>query len=240
MIKKVVTEAKFFLWVFPFIFFLLGYVVTHFYCQNASITIPSVIGKNLEQALHELSKYNLSLRLLREKEDALLPEGTIIEQVPAGFGKARHNQQIFVTISRRPGQEKMPALMNQNLQYVAKVCAEQNLLHKKVFLSFNYPENICCAQSLQAGKPLDHERPVVYVCKHTEKICIMPDFNGKPLGDVKKFLHEHDIQVDVFGRALPYVMAENEDVVVIDQKPSSGAIVDLKKLQYVQLQVDVE
>jgi len=240
MIKKIINQTKFFLWIIPFLFFFFGYVFSHFYLQKGSITIPSIIGKNLEQALHELSKYHLSLRLLREKEDALLPEGTIIEQVPASFGKARHNQQIFVTISKRPGQEKMPALVNLNRVYVAKICEEQKLLYKEIYLPSPYPEDACYAQSLQAGKPLEYDRPVVYVCKHIEKQCVMPEFYGKTLGEVKQFLVDHDIQVDVFGRALPYITVENENVLVIDQTPVVGSIIDLKKLRYVQLQVDVE
>ena len=60
-----------YLWLLPFLSFLCGYqLIRSLYTVN-TLTTPSIIGKEIQDAIKILSDNNLNPRILTEKEDPI-------------------------------------------------------------------------------------------------------------------------------------------------------------------------
>ena len=78
MFKKILYSIRYLSWLTPFGAFVIGYYGSYTIRQKSVICTPNLIGKNLKQALIAVSDNNLSMSVFAEKDDAILPEGTVL------------------------------------------------------------------------------------------------------------------------------------------------------------------
>ncbi|MBY0353192.1 PASTA domain-containing protein [Candidatus Babeliales bacterium] len=232
---KIFKQLSYYIWALPFIFFVLGYTVAYFFMQQKTVEVPSVMGSNVQEAVSVLARQQLALRLLAEKEDDQFPEGTILQQAPAAYQRVRPNQQIFVTIAKKPPQSLAPDLLNKDSLALERQAAQAKVTIKQVLLASRYPKNACFAQSVSPGQPLDRLKMTAYISAGDDELVLMPNVVGLTLVSVQEFFKRSNIDVQVVGQdAQPVVQ---EQLKIVEQKPMAGTIVDLTKLKQVHVQV---
>jgi beta-lactam-binding protein with PASTA domain len=235
MKQKYFKELLLFL---PFFLFFLGYFFISFSMQDDVVTVPLLVGKPSLEAVELLSYRGLNMRILRKQEDADLPVGTILEQVPRSGGSIRPNRHVFVTISEKPPILSAPCLIGT--RYEPKVFGRSKTKTKESFFKVPSvsPQNICVAQFPSPGKPVGQKGLTVYVSEGRRAFAIMPNCIGQQEDEVAEIFHDDTIFVHyvVQGKG----KKRKASCKVVDQKPAAGSIVDLGRPLHVQLQIKPE
>lgn len=226
-----------FFWILPFFGFILGYVGCYFFMHQESTILPNVIGRSLQDGVAILSKHRLGTRLMREQEDASLPEGVILDQIPRADNKIRLNQSVFVTISKKPSVLQAPNFISSNLKEVQSKANRSDIEVVNVGLFSSYPNNFCFAQSPKFGVQLARRRVVILISKGPFPLVIVPNFKGYLVEQVKDFLRKSDVKCEI-----EHVQGVSDDHVcnlchVTDQRPIPGSIISFE--QQVQIQLEV-
>jgi serine/threonine-protein kinase len=81
---------------------------------RAPITVPNVIGQNVDQAQATLK--GLKLQVTVTEKDSDKPKGEVIGQDPAEGASAEPGQKITITISKGPPEADIPDVRGQNAQ----------------------------------------------------------------------------------------------------------------------------
>lgn len=231
-------KKKHVLWVLPFCSFILGYYVLHLFLQKKALQVPNIIGKSLQQGITILSEKGLSLRLLREQEDADLPQGVVLDQIPKPQQKIRPSQNIFVTISKKPKPVLTPDFLGQHQSLIAKEVLKKSIQSKVFWLKSFYPANTCIVQYPQPHKILKGGKVLVYLSQGSEGLFVVPDLKHYAASDVLKKFDTENVQIDIFH--IKKIEKGHTCVAchVVDQKPMPGSIVDLGKMLHMQIQVE--
>lgn len=222
------------LWILPFLFFLAGYLITSSLFHTPTIEIPSVVGKQLDQAFALLSADQLTIQLLDQKEDADLADNTVVSQIPVPGQHAKHRQTVFLSISKQPAALMAPSFIGKQLIEIEREAHASKLRLKIYFIASVYPVNNCIAQIPMAAEPIPDSTIIVYISKGTSKEIIWPNFKNKPLHQVIDFLAHHNITPQLIETPTNQT---DEYTIVIDQRPLAGSIISLdeKHLPIVQL-----
>lgn len=232
------TSIKQFLWLVPFLLFLSSYFILHCLLTTTSLTTPSLIGKQLQDAIQILSDHNLNARILSQKEDNDLMPGTILSQMPASHSKIRPHQSVFFVMSKKSPQKTAPQMQQRSKEIVEKIAADQEISLKTHYLPSHYPEQTCIGQLPSPEQPLPDHRMTVYLSKGSStKSVILPSFKKRSLHEVLAFLTENNIKFNTIHARTPEPNHSCKNCVVIDQKPLVGSLVDLKKPLTIQLYV---
>jgi beta-lactam-binding protein with PASTA domain len=230
-------KLKQFLWILPFFCFLGSYFLFHCLLTTTALTTPSLIGKQLQEAIQILSDHNLNARILSQKEDNDLTQGTIINQMPAPHRKIRPHQSVFFVISKKSPQKMTPDFQQKNKQNIEKIASDEAISLKILYLPSNYPINTCIGQIPNPHQPLVDHRMTVYLSGGSAtKPVILPSFKNRTMAEVSPFLTENTIKF-ITIHAKPIEPNHMCNCTVTDQKPLAGSLIDLKKPLTVQLYV---
>jgi beta-lactam-binding protein with PASTA domain len=225
------------LWALPFFCFLSGYFLLSQFLYIPSIETPSLIGKNINYAAQVLSERNLNLRIIAQKEDTDLPDGTIISQIPAKQQKVKPQQSVFCVISCHAQSIQVPNLLKQSTQQVNELIKKEKIKNKSYWLTSRQPENTCIGQIPSAQELLTQQAMTTYFSAGNKKTVLFPSLKNKSVYDVRDFLKKNNIEYTVqhIGQINAHHACDN--CFVKDQKPLAGSLVDLSKPLQVQLQV---
>jgi beta-lactam-binding protein with PASTA domain len=230
---------KQYLWILPFCSFLLGYYFLPLFFPHTPIQTPSLIGKSLYQALSIISPINLNIRILGEKEDYDLPDGTILYQAPHIGEKIKQNQAIFVVISKKPLHILAPSLLYKHVSVIEKETTEQNIPIKLWYVPSIRPSATCIAQFPCPQNPLKTDQSVIaYIAQNIEKPIICPDFRGKTIGIVKEFLEKYDIELDIIQSLFSNNSYDN-NAIIINQRPIAGSLILITESQKPRIQLQI-
>ncbi|MBX9831244.1 PASTA domain-containing protein [Candidatus Babeliales bacterium] len=232
---KIFKQLSYYIWALPFILFIFGYALAYFFMHNKTVEVPNVMGSTVQEAIGVLARHQLAVRLFAEKEDDQFPEGTILQQAPAAYQRVRPNQQIFVTIAKKPQQSLAPDLLNKDSGTIERQAAQAKMNIKQVSLASRYPKNACFAQSVSPGQPLERLKMTAYISAGDDELVLMPNVVGLPLVAVQEFFKRSNIDVQIVGQDV--ALNAQQQLKVVEQKPMAGTIVDLTKLKQVHLQV---
>ena len=122
-------------WLAPFGGFLVGYLMTGYLFHRAELPTPHVIGKPLYEAVQMLSNARLGLRLLAQREEPTLAEGTVLDQLPCPGQRTRPNQNVFVTISTKQPQLQTPDWWGKRVKDVTSEIEQKGLVAKVFWLA---------------------------------------------------------------------------------------------------------
>jgi serine/threonine-protein kinase len=190
-------------WVIPFLCFVIGYQCSHIFFKQKQIRVPSLVGKSLQITLEELSKVHLAARLLEEKEDANLQEGTILYQIPNADALLKANQTVSLVVSKKPSLAKVPLLIEKSSEKIKDILTQRNIRFSLFFLPSSLPQNICFAQFPLAGTDLEQTAINLYISQPANSLVIVPDCKGIKLSEVTDFLDQQE---------LPYTVFQNQDI----------------------------
>jgi len=226
------------LWPLPFFFFLAGYFSFSFIYRRQRVITPVLIGTTVQEALTLASNNHLNLRLCQEREDAELPEGTIISQNPPAHAIVKPNQTVFCVISKQP-LLITPHLISKNCEVVLHELKECGIHGSCYFLESNYPKGYCFSQSPSPHTKIEKKTVTLYISSGTVHPIIFPDLKNKPIGDVIEFLRPYGITPAIARHPLQDSHDGDNSCIISDQRPLPGTLLclDPAKPLNVQLQV---
>lgn len=224
-------KLKSFVWTLPFISFIFGYFTFRLiFSLTKKINVPSVVGLQVKDAVKILSDNNLNTKIIAEKEDADLPDGTIITQTPFNI-EIKPLQSVYLTVSKKPPLKKAPQLEKKEVNEIIKLCKKNGIKYKFYYIPSNQTKSYCIAQYPKADSPLEENKVIAYISNNNSKMVIFPNLKEMNLEYALEFLNLYSIK--------PKVTIDNEHNkknIIKDQRPIPGSIVDLEKIN-VQLKV---
>lgn len=228
---------KEFLWILPFLCFLVGYFSVHSLYQSKKTETPTLIGKPLPEALALASSKNLNIRLLEEQEDDELPQGTIISQNPSAGTTIKPNQTVFCVSSRKPIYIA-PNLISTNHEMALRRVKDQGIHADSYLLESCYPKGVCFAQSPNPQTQLENKSMILYVSSTSSKPIIMPNLKNQLIDDVIEFLKPYNISPSITYNSNPDEQRGTEWIVTA-QRPLAGSLVRLDPEKPLQLQLHI-
>lgn len=227
-------------WLFPFLSFILGYIFISFFYKNPTLKAPALIGQTLDKALITLSHYNLNIRILSQKDDNELKEGTIISQTPAPGQIIKQNQALYVVISQKPAHSIIPDLHQTSREQAQKILENELFLIKWYPISMQSEHEYCIAQFPVSGMVLHPDTTLmVYYAIPYEKPVIMPNFKLMPALEVNSFLALHDVHATIFHSPPPDATHQCQHCVIMDQRPLPGTLLMLHGAHATPIQLQV-
>lgn len=231
-------QIRSFLWLMPFASFILGYLLISLFIKQPSLQAPTIVGKTLDQAVLTLSQSNLNIRIVGQKEDAQLAEGTILTQTPAPGSIIKEQQALYVTIAKKPVPLAMPNLVGKTeSQAVAEI--EALSLHAQIHhLASDKLIGTVIAQSPEPGLSASTHSITLYIATDPQKPILMPHFKNRSLDEVISFLELHGITPTILHTPVaPDHRCTN--CMVIDQRPLAGTFFKMSKEKPLQVQLQV-
>lgn len=221
----------------PFIVFLLSYAGAYFFLQKSYVVVPSLLGKSVREGALLLGQRGLFLAVLKEQEDPLLKDGTIVHQLPFPGQQSKFQKPIYVTVIKKTEAKKAPAFFGLNKQEIEELAKKTNLKVIVVELPAAYSRGMCFAQSPMAGELVLDGQVATYVASGSRQLRMIPDVRGLVFDEAKPLLTKAGITFELFN-----VHDEGElslpDHKIIDQRPRPGVFVDADKALHLQLQVE--
>lgn len=224
-------------WIVPFLGFCLGYVLFYFFLQKETIMVPNVVGKHIGDALVTVGQAQLGLTLLREQEDASLPDRTVLDQLPVAGESIRFNKNVYITLTRLPAIKKAPTLFGLSQEAAKREAQNANVRLLTFFYPASYPQGTCFAQFPNPNEDLTDNILVAYFAQEQECWYIMPNFKEQCLRDVVDDLRRFNIKPDVITSGDNPTFSYN-NVRVKEQRPLPGTLFDITKPIVVQLLVE--
>ena len=227
-----------YLWILPFFCFFIGYFGISFLCRNDEINAPNIIGKHIHKAASILASSNLSIRIIKDKEDPSLDQGTILNQEPKPGRKIRPNQTVFVIVSKTPDPIQAPNLIGKSKDDTDKKLKKDNIRSKTYWVESEQENGKCITQIPAPTEPLPDRKIILYRSSGNNKHIIFPDLRGKLAKDVLEFLHDNNIETKIVHSEHVDDDHTCTDCIVEHQKPLPGSLIKTKNGIIVQIQVD--
>ncbi len=228
-----------FLWILPFSGFLIGYLVPTWFISLKPQKTPTVVGKTLQDALGILSYEHLNARLIKEQEDAIIPAGTVIHQIPSSNQPVKADQTVSMVISKRPALAITPDLLNKKPLDFSAVTKKSTASIECITIPSAYKSSSCLAQVPLANSPLTSKTIFAYFSSEKKSLFIMPNFINTSLEWVNEYLTSIPIVFQAYSNGIPVADPSiNNNLNVISQRPLAGSIIDLIKPPFIQLEVE--
>jgi len=226
--KKTEYFIRNYRWLLPFCSFLCGYFLLYHYTHVQSLTVPSLVGKNIRETFTLLSQHKLNPRLLAQKEEPALPEGTILRQVPAPGQKIKPHQPIFLVTTKKQPPIATPNMFNKSINAITKELANTAIRFKIYYVPNNFPQHHCFSQSPIPEDTLENNhRLIFYLSAGNNRPIIWPDFTQQPLEQVIEFLASYHIKPHIITN--PLHKNSQPAGKIVEQQPLAGSLIMLQK-----------
>lgn len=230
------------IWFLPFFAFAIGYYAISFVFKSKTIHAPALVGKCIDKAVIILSEHNLNIRIVGNKPDSDLPEGTIISQTPSAGSKIKENQTLYVIVAKKPTAILAPDLKQKTISAATHIAQDLGLHIKTYAIPSSAPEQQCIAQFPAAGQEPHNNTMIVYGSAGNNKPVIMPSFMDMLASEVISFLQLHGITPTIL-HTRPELLGINHQCtycIVVDQRPLAGSLIILKQEKPLAVQLQVQ
>ena len=226
-------------WLFPFICFFAGYFTLSFFYKNKIISAPDLVGKTIASSATILVNQKLNLRIIDYKEDIQLPEGTILQQVPASGKSIKETQTLYITLSKKPSRGTIPSFISLSSEQIRDLLETADLRIKTYSLSYDWPLGTCFAQLPAAGTQTNDNNLIIYMASALHKAVIMPNFKERKLEEIQSLLDIHSIIPTILHQSPMSVGHKCTHCIITDQRPNPGALIYLNEPNKVSIQLQV-
>lgn len=205
---------------------IMPYLAGHF---KSNHTVPNVTGKSVQEAKQVMRAQDLNVTIAPEKRNSGLPEGMVVQQIPAAGKEVRAGRVIQLVLSAGAKE-----LIMQNLRGTTLASASQQLNQMGLKYSIQYisdasvsPGSVVRTQP-EANSIVPVETNVLLVVAEGTPL---PNFVGKNIAEVKQSLDSLDLNLSII-KAEP---GQAESGRVLKQNPKAGSA--LRKRQTISLTV---
>ncbi len=221
-------------WLAPFFTFLTGYYLASLFFSPPLITMPSLIGIPIQDAIVILSNNNLNARVLTQKEDDDLPVGTILGQTPYANQRIKAGQSVFLVISKKSVVPQMPSFLHKSPNEISSMLEQSQLITKQYTIECESPANLCIAQHPKPGASGDKIN-ILYICVGQSPIVLLPSLKNRSCSQTVEFFKQYNIPCSIIHAQKIPADHTCKNCMVIDQKPMAGSLINLKQPITIQL-----
>ena len=221
----------------PFICFFAGYYLTSHFFFNTKLVVPHLTGKQLSECAPSLAQQRLSIRFLSEREDANLPEGTIVEQIPAPGQNIRPQQQILLITTKKPETLKTPNFLKLNKNTIQEISEKIGITPKYITLATSHNKEYCLAQTPRQDEPNPEKKVTLILNQIKQDYVIMPDLLESSVEEIQTILKKYNIKLDVFYLGQKVTISSCLEYQCINQSPIAGTLLNLKNPPIIQIEI---
>jgi serine/threonine-protein kinase len=213
-------------------YFAFNMIMISLVHSKKEIPMPNIVGKNLYNAIEEVSKYGFGLKMDGEETNQNVPAGTILRQNPPARMYVREGKVIKVTISRGGEIIYVPNLVGQSIRSADISLRTATLVMGEVTKRYSVvaDKDIIVAQDIAAGTKVDKDSVVNLIVSDgqpPEGMILMPDFINKNLQEAA----EWSLQTDIVLNITKEESAEVDSGIIIRQYPEPDRdITDLRSV----------
>ncbi|MDR2427549.1 MAG: PASTA domain-containing protein [Endomicrobium sp.] len=213
-------------------YFAFNMIMISLVHSKKEISTPNIVGKNLYNAIEEVSKYGFGLKMDGEETNQNVPAGTILRQNPPAGMYVRQGKVIKVTISRGGEIIYVPNLVGQSIRSADISLRTATLVMGEVTKRYSVvaDKDTIVAQDIAAGTKVDKDSVVNLIVSDgqpPEGPILMPDFINKNLQEAS----EWSLQTGIVFNITKEESAEFDSGIIIRQYPEPDRdITDLKSV----------
>lgn len=222
----------------PFFCCIAGYLAMSHVMNVAGVVAPDVVGCSLTEALSHLSEMQLYGHIITEQEDPDIAEGTILEQMPRAGCSMKMRQSVGLIVVKKPKKLVAFPSVGKLVSEIKQEAALQGIKVKVHEIAMEGVSEACYAQYPRAGQEITDRAMHIYSIKPRIMLCIMPNFIGLSLAEIKQIIVPLGIAMRVFHEGSSSSLDHDCDFCVVkDQKPAPGELIDKKLTRILHLQV---
>jgi beta-lactam-binding protein with PASTA domain len=222
----------------PFICCLGGYMAMSYMINMTDVIVPNVVGCSLSEALLHLSEMQLYGHIIAEQEDGDIAVETIIEQIPIAGYQIKTRQSVGLLVVKKPKKLVAFHAVGKELQDILKEAERLGIRIKIHKIGVEGAIDTCYAQYPHVGQEIADEIMHIYIIKRQDALCMMPNFKGYAMAEVRSALAVFGIGLRVFhGTGGSFEEHDCSSCIVIDQKPASGELIDKKNIHTLYIHV---
>lgn len=205
----------------PLAAFFGGYFLFTCLAPSKQTSTPDLITLELPKALRCASESQLNIRILKEQEDALLPDGTVTDQVPVAHTVVKPQQTIWVTITKKPPVKKVDSI-GKTAAEIQALAAQHGLEATIYHIPHLYADDTCIAQSPGPQDPLIDKKLTCYVAKKPKLCFVTPRLIACNLKEIRAGFEGERVTIDVLYASPGLAKIDEELLFVTDQRPLPG------------------
>lgn len=202
------------------------------------VETPSIIGKNIQEAMRIVSKQGLSIKLIEEREDPEIPAGIVISQIPHAQSRIKVHQPISCIVSKKTG-KVAPICIGKRLDEIDENCKKLGITFKHYPVSSSQPEGICIAQDPAPSTMLSDPSLILYISAGNHEPYLFPNLVQQPVKDVINFLKSVNAELELIHVHEQPEGHQCKDCIVAKQDPRAGTPVYLDPQKPIHVQIHV-
>ncbi|MDR1122678.1 MAG: PASTA domain-containing protein [Endomicrobium sp.] len=217
-------------------YFAFNMIMISLVHSKKEISTPSIVGKNLYNAIDEISKYGFGLRVDGKEISQIVPAGTILRQNPPAGMYVREGKVIKVTVSCGGQIIYVPNLIGQSIRSADISLRAATLVMGEVTKRYSEvaDKDTVVAQDIAPGTKIDKDSVVNLIVSDgqpPERMIIMPDFINKNFQEAI----EWSLQMGIVLNIAKEKSAEFDSDIIIRQYPEADR--DITNLQSISVTV---
>jgi len=225
--------------------FLLKPITKH----GQSKTVPSVMGKNINDVSNQLDQAGFDLVIQDSVFYDSLPPGVVIKQVPEADQVVKTNRTVYVVINRFVAPDiSMPNIVGYSLRNAELTLQSLGLrrgdtTHQTNWAKGSVLEMQLAGKTLKPGDKIKVGSTIDLVIASGSAIEDMsvPDLVGLTLGEARILLDQKGIML---GVVIPEGMSKNDESYIYEQRPKpktdDGATIRIRAGQMIDLFVQAD
>jgi serine/threonine-protein kinase len=216
-------------------YFAFNMIMISLVHSKKEISTPNVVGKNLYNAIEDVSKYDFGLKIDGEEVSQIVPAGTILRQSPPAGMYIREGKVIKVTVSCGGKIIYVPNLIGQSIRSADISLRAATLVMGEVTKRYSEvaDKDTVIVQDIDPGTKVDKDSVINLIVSDgqpPEGMIIMPDFINKNLQEAVKW----SLQVGIVLNITKEKSAEFDSDIIIRQYPEADRnITDLQSVNVV-------
>jgi serine/threonine-protein kinase len=198
------------------------YLATHL---GSTVTAPSIVGLNVDQARQQLDASGLTLAISGEVYSETIPRQSIVSADPAVGAQVRESSTITVTVSKGPERYEVPDLRGQTQANATAALTEARLSVGAITDDYDdtAPAGTVIRTVPKAGVLAKAGSAVDLVVSKGPKPVAVPDISGRKLGYATRTLAAAGLTITTASEEYSETAKAG---IVLSQLPSPGTTVD--------------
>ncbi len=191
---------------------------------QATISVPNVIGLNIENAKKQIAINNLTFEIEKKIYNDKVPEGAVISQIPLPKSLVKQGRFVYLTVSKGKELVSVPYLKGQASRNAKLNLMKAGLEVGKIDYEFNddVGKDTIISQSIAPAKKIPYGSQVnLLVSKGPEKQLKVPMLIGLPKNEAIRLIEELELGLGSIEYIKDNTYFPN---IVIEQVPPPGTI----------------
>lgn len=209
-----------------FFYFFDNIIMPRYVQQEKTTTVPSVVGRPVDEAIQALSQAGLLGKKSDTRTDKQYPEGTVVVQNPPAGTVVKFGRGVYLTISGGEPMVNVPSLRGRSLRDATFALERFGLVlgNARYEVSEEYPQGTIIDQDTPENTVVPAGRIINVVVsqgKSADQVPV-PDVVKKSFSQAERIIIQAGLRI---GNITYQINTELLPNTVIDQFPKAGELV---------------